>query len=87
MDHHRLMPTIAIKAHFDGDRILLDEPYQLPVRTPLMVTVLPAAAPQDADHEENWLRAATASEAFAFLADSAEDIYTPEDGEPLRDAL
>lgn len=33
-----------------------------------------------------WWRAAAASDAFAFLADPAEDIYTPEDGEPLRDA-
>ena len=81
------MPTIALRAHFDGDRILLDEPFQLPVRTPLMVTVLPFNASEDADIEENWLKAATASGALAFLADPAEDIYTPEDGVPFRDAL
>ena len=31
------------------------------------------------------LSAAAASDAFAFLADRAEDIYTAADGEPFRD--
>jgi len=79
------MPTIALQAHFDGQRIVLDEPYDLPANASLMVTVLPPAA--DADSEEAWLKAASASEAFAFLADPAEDIYTAADGEPLRDAV
>ena len=87
MDHLRLMPTIALRAHYDGDRIVLDEPFQLPVQTPLMVTVLPVNASEDADIEENWLKAATASGALAFLADPTEDIYTLEDGEPFRDAV
>jgi hypothetical protein len=38
------------------------------------------------ESEENWLRAVASSQAFAFLADSAEDIYTRADGEPFRDA-
>ena len=42
---------------------------------------------EDADSEESWLRAASSSDAFAFLADPAEDIYTPADGEPFRDAV
>lgn len=50
-----------------------------------MVTVLPAAA--EPESEENWLRATAASDAFAFLADPAEDIYTLKDGEPFRDAV
>jgi hypothetical protein len=49
------------------------------------VTVLPSSP--DADSEELWLRAASASDAFAFLADPAEDIYTAADGEPFRDAV
>ena len=41
----------------------------------------------DADSENAWLRSATPSEAFAFLADPAEDIYTATDGEPFRDVV
>ncbi len=77
------MPTIALQAHYDGQHIVLDEPYDLPANASLMVTVLPAAD----ESEEVWLRAAAANEAFGFLADPAEDIYTAADGEPFRDAV
>ena len=63
---------------------MLDEPYDLPANANLMVTVLPSA---DADSEEVWLHGASSSDAFAFLADPAEDIYTAADGEPFRDAV
>ena len=79
------MPTVTLQAHYDGKRIVLDEPYDLPANAPLMVTVLPSSP--DVDSEENWLRAASSSSAFAFLADPAEDIYTTADGEPFRDAV
>jgi len=78
------MPTVTLQAHYDGKRLVLDEPYDLPAHAPLMVTLLPASP--DMDSEENWLRAASSSNAFAFLADPAEDIYTTDDGEPFRDA-
>ena len=77
------MPTIALQAHYDGQRIVLDEPYDLPVNASLMVTLLPASS--EADSEEVGLRAAASSGTFAFLADPAEDIYTADDGEPFRD--
>jgi hypothetical protein len=77
------MPTIALQAHFDGQHIVLDEPYDLPANTNLMVTVLPA----DDESEDTWLRAAASNDAFSFLADPAEDIYTVADGEPFRDAV
>jgi hypothetical protein len=35
------MPTVSLKAHYDGERIVLDEPFELPVDSPLIVTVLP----------------------------------------------
>ena len=41
----------------------------------------------ESDSEEAWLRAAGSSDAFAFLADPSEDIYTAEDGEPFRDTV
>jgi hypothetical protein len=78
------MPTVTLQAHYDGRHIVLDEPYDLPANAPLMVTVLPA--PADTDSEETWMRAAMPSDAFSFLADPAEDIYTLADGVPLCDA-
>jgi hypothetical protein len=79
------MPTVALHAHYDGHRIVLDEPYDLPANANLIVTVLPPSS--DADSEEVWLRAASTNDAFAFLADPAEDIYTAADGEPFCDAV
>ena len=79
------MPTVTLQAHYDGKQIVLDEPYDLPANANLMVTLLPASA--DTDSEEVWLRASASSDAFAFLADPAEDIYTVADGEPFRDAV
>jgi hypothetical protein len=81
------MPKVSLQAHFDGEKIVLDEPMDLPVDTRLVVTVLQPHVEDDADAEEAWLRAAAGSDAFAFLADDAEDIYTAEDGEPFSDAL
>jgi hypothetical protein len=34
------MPVISLKAHFDGQTIQLDEPYELPKDAALLVTVL-----------------------------------------------
>ena len=79
------MPTVALQAHYDGERIVLDEPYELPTNANLIVTLLPSTS--DADSEDAWLRAAASSHAFEFLAAAAEDIYTAADGEPFRDAV
>lgn len=46
------MSTISIPAHFDGERILLDEPIELEPNTRLIVTVLP----KDNVEYESWLR-------------------------------
>ena len=34
------MPAVTLKAHYDGERILLDESFEIPPNSPLMVTVL-----------------------------------------------
>ena len=81
------MPTVALQAHYDGEKIVLDEPFDLPTHAALIVTVLPASVELESDSEEVWLRATAASETFAFLSDPGEDIYTVKDGEPFRDAL
>jgi hypothetical protein len=81
------MPTVALQAHFDGERIVLDEPFNLPPHAALIVTVLPGTADTVLESEEAWLRSVASSDAFAYLADPAEDVYTAEDGEPFHDAV
>ena len=35
------MPTVALQAHFNGDPIVLDEPFDHPPHAPLIVSLLP----------------------------------------------
>ncbi len=46
------MPAVTLKAHYDGERIILDEPFELPRNSPLMVTVLHAI---EALTDEDWM--------------------------------
>ncbi len=47
------MPIVTLPAHFDGERICLDEPFDLKPEAKLMVTILPK---QEPDNEyKNWL--------------------------------
>ena len=81
--YSRVMSTIALTAHFDGKQIVLDEPFQLPVNASLLVTILPQS---DGDIDDRqWLAAASKSDAFAFLNDDSENIYTSADGQPYSD--
>ncbi|MGM0578166.1 MAG: hypothetical protein ACQEXJ_20745 [Myxococcota bacterium] len=68
------MPTVSIKAHYDGERIVLDEPFELPPDSPLMVTVLPTP---DAEMGEDWAGAAKTALAGAYGDDEPE--YTTAD--------
>jgi hypothetical protein len=42
------MPIVSLKAHYDGNTIHLDEPYDLPEGAPLIVTVLAPLDPERA---------------------------------------
>lgn len=55
------MPTAILKAHYDGEHIVLDEPFHLPPNARLMVTVI---AP-DAEHSE-WAELGVQSLARAY---------------------
>jgi hypothetical protein len=57
------MDAITLKAHFDGERIQLDEPFELRPNTPLIVTVL---SPQANDEQAQWTDAAAAGLARAY---------------------
>ena len=48
------MPMIAIPAHFDGERICLDEPFDLEPNAKLIVTIL-SARESDSEYAA-WLR-------------------------------
>ena len=69
------MPAVTLKAHYDGQRILLDEPFEIPPNTPLMVTVLSPgdAGPAAAD----W--PVIAREALARAYGDHEPDYTDAD--------
>ncbi len=62
------MDAISIPAHFDGERILLDEPFELEPHTRLVITVLPK---HDAEREA-WLR---------LSGRNLESAYAPDEGE------
>ena len=54
------MPTVSLKAHYDGERVVIDEPFDLAPNAPLLVTVL-----SDGDRSE-WTSLATQSLAKAY---------------------
>ena len=66
------MPNAILKAHYDGNQIVLDEPFELLADTPLMVTVL---ASSDAD--SGWTAIGAQNLARAFGDDKPE--YTAAD--------
>ena len=69
------MQAISLSAHFDGQQILLDEPYELPPNTRLIVTVVSSVAP---DQERMaWYQLAAQGLAGAYGDDEPE--YTDAD--------
>ncbi len=71
------MPPVTLKAHYDGERILLDEPFEIPPNTPLMVTVLSGS---EAVVSEDWIRRAQAGLGAAYEPNEPE--YTTSDLKP-----
>ena len=47
------MKTVTLRAHFDGEQILLDEPFELEPNTRLIITVLPKSLDEE---REDWAR-------------------------------
>lgn len=69
------MPTAILKAHYDGEHIVLDEPFELATNAPLMVTVI---AP-DEEHSD-WAALGAQNLARAYGDDEPE--YTTADLKP-----
>ena len=49
-----MMHAVSLQAHFDGQQILLDEPFELESDTKLIVTVLSKQKEME-DEREKWL--------------------------------
>lgn len=61
------MEITQIKAHYDGDKIVLDEPFKLKPNVRLIVTVLP-----EDDLGEDWSLSARKNLARAYNDDEPE---------------
>jgi hypothetical protein len=69
------MTTVALSAHFDGEKIQLDEPCRLPSNARLVVVVLP-----DDGERQDWSRLAAQQLARAY--GEAEPDYSAADLRP-----
>jgi hypothetical protein len=63
------METRTLRAHFDGNQILLDEPFELEPNTELLIIVLPKASVEE---REDWARLSLESLARAYGDDEPE---------------
>ena len=68
------MPAITLKAHYDGQRIVLNEPFDLTADAPLMVTVLPVQADVLSRERDKW--AVRAGESLSRAYGEDEPDYT-----------
>lgn len=72
------MPAIALRAHYDGKHICLDEQFELSPNAQLLVTVLPSSA----GNEDAWSHLAAQNLNRAYGTDEAEPEYTLADIKP-----
>ena len=63
------MEIRTLRAHFDGNQILLDEPCELEPNTELLVTILPKDAVEE---HEDWANLTLESLARAYSDDEPE---------------
>ena len=78
-----MLTAIATTGTIDTNhRILLDEALPIGRKTRVRVIIVFDEGSEDFNEEE-WLKAAFQNEAFHFLNDEDEDIYTLEDGKSL----
>ena len=66
-------------------QLTLDE--DLPENTSKKVRVIVLIDETEDISEKEWIETATKNEAFNFLEDEAEDIYTLKDGKPLQNEI
>ena len=71
------MSAVILKAHYDGEHIVLDEPFELPPNAPLAVTVLFPTTPELDRERAEWAALSAQSLARAYGDDEPE--YTTAD--------
>jgi hypothetical protein len=73
------MSVVTLKAHYNGEQIVLDEPFDFPANTPLMVTVI---TPELERERQEWDLLAAAGLARAYSNNEPEytlaDVKTHE---------
>ncbi len=63
------MPSVTLRAHFNGTQVILDEPFTLEPNVKLLVTVLPVESNGERD---NWLRLSAERLEAAYSDDEPE---------------
>jgi hypothetical protein len=66
------MPSVILKAHYDGKHIVLDEPFELPPDACLAVTVLSATIPEHDRERAGWAALGAESLSRAYGDDEPE---------------
>ena len=79
-DYFSPMPSVILKAHYDGEHIVFDEPFELAPNAPLAVTVLSPATPEHDAERAEWAALSAQSLARAYGDDEPE--YTLDDLRP-----
>ena len=64
------MSTLTIPAHFDGERIQLDEPVDLRANTRLLITVIPSE-----EEERDFLVTAAGQQNWKTHQQKSEELY------------
>ncbi len=68
------MPSVTLRAHFNGTQVVLDEPFSFEPETRLLITVLPN---HDDTERDEWLNFSASSLNAAYGDDEPE--YTLDD--------
>jgi hypothetical protein len=61
---NQFVKSVVLKAHYDGEKICLDEPFNLRPNTKLLVTVITGASLEE--ERQAWLAASQAGLAKAY---------------------
>ena len=64
------MKTVTLTAHFDGEHIQIDEPFVLPPKVRLLVTILPGES--EDEEREAWTQLSAHGLASAYGPDEPE---------------
>ena len=76
------MMTVTLRAHYDGEHIVLDEPFEIPANAALAVTVLAPDASEDDRERERASWAALGAGGLARAYGDDEPEYTVADLRP-----